>query len=168
MYKINAADPLPVISDLECERFMVIPPGQKRTVCVAPLCGVCNSGMFWPLPHCSLSFEFMLQADAEAVCAGQTIGATGASAPYDAVINRSDTWSIELPRLELKLVKLSDVADAEWSSLLAGQGLHKDIDQIVHLQQAVTTKDIRVSFQRSLANVKSMIVTLFTQPFASP
>ena len=52
--------------------------------------------------------------------------------------------------------------------MLAGQGLRRDIDQIVHLQQAVTTKDIRVSFQRSLANVKSMIVTLYTQPFAAP
>ena len=126
---------------------------RKRTVCVAPLCGGCNSGMFWPLPHCSLSFEFMLQANAADVCAGKTIGAPSpAVAPYTSEIERSQDFSIELPRLELKLVKLSDVADAEWSSLLVGQGLHKDIDQIVHLQQAVTTKDIRVSFQRSLAN----------------
>ncbi len=45
------ADGYPVMSDLECERFLIIPPGQKRTVCVTPLCGVCNSGMFWPVPH---------------------------------------------------------------------------------------------------------------------
>ena len=81
MYKINADDPLPCISDLECERFMVIPPGQKRTVCVAPLCGVCNSGMFWPLPHCSLSFEFMLQASAADVCAGDTIAVPSPAPP---------------------------------------------------------------------------------------
>ena len=54
------------------------------------------------------------------------------------------------------------------AACLQGEGLHKDIDQLVHLQQAVTTKDIRVSFQRSLANVKSMIVTLYTEPFAAP
>ena len=124
--------------------------------------------MFWSLPHCSLSFEYLLQADAASICAGDTDANTKASAPCNAAIDRSQSWSIELPRLELKLVKLSDVADAEWSSMLAGEGLHKDIDQLVHLQQAVTTKDIRVSFQRSLANVKSMIVTLYTEPFAAP
>ncbi len=49
MFK-GARDKLPCMSDVECERFLGIPAGQKRTVCVTPICGVCNSGMFWPLP----------------------------------------------------------------------------------------------------------------------
>ena len=55
MFQISATEGLPIMSDLECERFLIIPPGQKRTVCVAPLCGVCNSGTLWPLPPRPLS-----------------------------------------------------------------------------------------------------------------
>ncbi len=110
----------------------------------------------------------MLQANAAGICAGDIEANTLADAPYNAKMHRYQEWSLELPRLELKLVKLSDVADSEWSSLLSGDGLHKAIDTHVHLQQAINTKDIRTSFQRSLANVKSMIVTLDCDPFAAP
>ena len=49
MYKTATGVGVPVMSDLECERVLIIPPGQKRTVCVAPLCGVCNSAPLLPL-----------------------------------------------------------------------------------------------------------------------
>ena len=49
--------PVPKMSDVEVERFLVIPPGGKKTVSVTPLCGVCNSMLMWPLPHASLVFE---------------------------------------------------------------------------------------------------------------
>ena len=36
----NEATPVPKMSDIEVERFLVIPPGGKKTVSVTPLCGV--------------------------------------------------------------------------------------------------------------------------------
>ena len=104
------------------------------------------------------------------ICAGDTVGNTryNGGAPYTQQILRSQQWSILLPRLECNLVKLSDVADSEFASMLASSGLHHEITQYVHLQQAVTSKDIRISFQRSLANIHSIHVTLWTPPFAAP
>ena len=43
---------LPLMSDVEVERFITIPPGGKKTVCVRPIYGLCNSGLYWPLPSC--------------------------------------------------------------------------------------------------------------------
>ena len=45
--------PVPKMSDLEVERYLVIPPGGKKTVSVTPLCGACNSMLLCPLPSCS-------------------------------------------------------------------------------------------------------------------
>ena len=47
-------------SSIEVDRFVTIPPGQKRSVCCTPLCGITNSGMAWPLPAASLVYEFRL------------------------------------------------------------------------------------------------------------
>ena len=134
---VGTESAVPKMSDLEVERFLVIPPGGKKTISVTPLCGICNSMLMWPLPHASLVFEWQLQSDPSAICAGET-GANSkpahAATPYSNPIVRSQRWEIQLPRLLVPLVKLSDVADAEWSSLLSGEGLHADITQTVHLE----------------------------------
>ena len=51
----------PVISDIEVERFVCLQPGETKTLVFSPLCPICNSGLMWPLPHCSLEFLFMLR-----------------------------------------------------------------------------------------------------------
>mgnify|MGYP006253580453 CR=1 FL=1 len=141
----------------------------KQVPCLS--CGICNSMLMWPLPHASLVFEWQLQSDPSAIVAGTT-GANSATihagSPYAQPIVRSQRWEIQLPRLLVPLVKLSDVADAEWSSLLSGEGLHTDLTQMVHLEASLSGPSIRAGFFRSLANVKSMYVTLFTEPFAAP
>ena len=37
---------LPIMTDVETERFIVIPPGQRRTVCVRPICALVQSGLY--------------------------------------------------------------------------------------------------------------------------
>ena len=148
------------MSDLEVERFLVIPPGGKKTISVTPLCGICNSMLMFPLPHASLVFEWQPQSDPSAICAGETAANTKpehAGSPYSNPIVRSQRWEIQLPRLLVPLVKLSVVADAEWSSLLSGEGLHADITQTVHLEASLSGPMIRAGFWRSLANVKTNV-----------
>jgi hypothetical protein len=124
--------------------------------------------MLWPLPHASLVYEFQLVSDPESVVASSTVGNAGAgNPPGNAAIARSNELEIQLPRLELNLIQLSSVADAEWNSLLAGEGLHMDVTQTVHLQTSIANKDPRVSFYRSLANVKQWFVTTVMEPFVS-
>ena len=148
----GTANQIPRDSSIECERFISIPPGQKRTVCCTPLCGIVNSQLMWPLAHASLVFEWTLCSDPGSAVASSTDGNTAATAaPGNADIARSHDWEIQLPRLELNLVQLSSVGDSEFNSLLAGEGLHMDITQTVHLQTAIANKDPRVSFYRSLA-----------------
>ena len=164
----GAANQIPRDSSIECERFISIPPGQKRTVCCTPLCGIVNSQMMWPLAHASLVFEWTLCSDPESVVASSTVAnAAAGGAPGNAPIARSHEWEIQLPRLELNLVQLSSVGDAEFNSLLAGEGLHMDISQTVHLQTAITNKDPRISFYRSLANMKQVFVTTYMDPFVA-
>ena len=101
----GAEDEIPVDSSIECERFISIPPGQKRTVCCTPLCGITNSQMMWPLAHASLVYEFTLVSDPSSVVASSTAGNAAANgAPGDQAIARSQEWEIQLPRLELNLV----------------------------------------------------------------
>ena len=123
----GAEDEIPIDSSIECERFINIPPGQKRTVCCTPLCGIVSSQMLWPLAHATLEIEWTLCSDPESVVASSTVGnAAAGGAPGNQAIPRSHEWEIQLPRLELNLVQLSSVGDAEFNSLLAGEGLHMD------------------------------------------
>ena len=75
---------LPMDTSIECERFISIPPGQKRTVCCTPLCGIVNSQMLWPLSHASLVFEWTLVSDPESVVASSNPGHTLAGVPEPA------------------------------------------------------------------------------------
>ena len=80
----------------------LVPPGGKKTVSVTPLCAACNSMLMWSLPHCSLVFEWQLQSDPAAICAGETGANTKAAhdaSPYFNPIVRSQRWEIQLPRL---------------------------------------------------------------------
>ena len=49
----------PVISDIECERYVSIPPGESRVVCMSPICPIVQSGLMWPTPHCSLELSLI-------------------------------------------------------------------------------------------------------------
>ena len=41
---------IPVDSSINCERFEVIPPRGRKTICFSPLSGIFQSNMCWPLP----------------------------------------------------------------------------------------------------------------------
>ena len=79
----------PVISDIEVERYVCIPPGESRVVCMSPICPIVQSGLMWPLPHASLEFQWMLQPIAESICAGDTPGNTVMGGAFGATIERS-------------------------------------------------------------------------------
>ena len=97
----------PVISDIEVERFIVLQPGETKTLVFSPLCPICQSGLMWPLPHCSLEFLFMLQPNAANICAGTTVGNPSATnpSPSHSGQTRSQSWFVTLPRIMLDLVK---------------------------------------------------------------
>jgi len=107
----------------------------------------------------------MLQPHAGNICAGSTPGNAHANfvgGPFADVVHRSQTWSISLPKILVDMVSLADTASAEFSAILAGEGLHHQIQAYRLLQSAVTSKDIRAAFQSSLANVCAVHCTLFT------
>ena len=64
----------PIISDIEAERFVCLAPGESRTLVFSLTCPICQTGLLWPLPHCSLEFLFMLQPAATSILASSTPG----------------------------------------------------------------------------------------------
>ena len=113
----------------------------------------------------------MLQPHAGNICAGSTPGNAHpafAGTAFANRVDRSQTWSISLPKILVDMVSLADTASAEFSAILAGEGLHHQINAYRLLQSAVTSKDIRAAFQSSLANVTAVHCTLYTAPFAHP
>ena len=157
---------IPKMSDLNCERYEVIPPKGRKTICFSPLSGVFQSNMCWPLPHCSITCELQLVADPAEVCASTTPASDAAGGQGQIV--RSTSWHLELPRMNIAFLQLSSVAAASWDSIIASKGLHFAVSQMVTLQHQVTDKSPRLQFFRSLANCEAAYLTLFRPFFAAP
>ena len=158
---------VPVQSAINCERYEVIPPKGKKTICFSPLSGIFQSNMCWPLPHCSITCELQLVSDPAEVCADSTDPNTAPDSNAPAIA-RSQSWHLELPRMNLAFLQMSSVANAEWDSIIASKGLHFSVSQYVTLQHQVTDKSPRLQFFRSLANCEALYLTLFRPYFTAP
>ena len=122
----------PVMSDLNCERFEVIPPKGRKTISFSPLSGVFQSNMCWPLPHCSMTCELQFIADPSEVCASTTPANSAAGENKQGEIVRSTSWHLELPRMNIAFLQLSSVASSEWDSVISSKGLHFSLS-LIHI-----------------------------------
>ena len=112
--------------------------------------------------HCSVTLEFQIVSSPSLVVASPVLGiASGMQA-----MNRSQQFQIHLPRLEMSFNTLSGAAQAEFDSLISGDGLVLPFTMHTTMQQSIFNKDSRVQFFRSLANVKDIICTLY-RPYAN-
>ena len=59
-------------------------------------------------------------------------------------VARSQSWHLELPRMNLAFLQMSSVANAEWDSIIASKGLHFSVSQYVTLQHQITDKSPRL------------------------
>ena len=123
--------------------------------------------MCWPLSHASLTLEMQLCSSAADVCASPTpahaTNATGLPA-----VPRSEQFKILLPRLCFSMITLSSVGQAEYDRILSSTGLNMSLNSYVTLQAAVVDKSPRVSFSRSLANIRECYVTFYRDPVWAP
>ena len=132
---------------------MSIPPNSYRTVSFAPIGSLWDSNMCWPLSHASLTLEAQLVSSAADVCASPTPQhATNANLP---AIPRSEQFKILLPRLCFSMITLSSVGQSEYDRILSSTGLNMSLNSYVTLQASVVDKSPRISFSRSLANIRS-------------
>ena len=134
----------PIISDIECERFVCLAPGESKTLVFSLTCPICATGLAWPLPHCSLEFLFMLQPDPKRILADSTPGNPSSGTAQNPTVYylgqpRSERWYVTLPRLIGDLVKLADTADTEFSPILSGPGLHHSFSSWRYLQATVSS-----------------------------
>ena len=51
---------VPKKTAFEVERFITIPPNDKKTISTSILSGLLNSQYIWPLMHCSVTLEFQI------------------------------------------------------------------------------------------------------------
>ena len=137
------------------QEYLTLGPGEKRTVSCTLLSALMNSGYCWPLMHASCTVELLLQVNCPSVCADTFATVNGVAAR-----DRSVFWGINLPRLCMSFNTLSSVGQAEFDSLIAGQGLVLFLNSHTTLQQSIASKDPRVQFFRSLANVTDIFCTL--------
>ena len=148
---------VPKKTAFEVERYVTIPPSGKKTISTSILSGLLNSQYMWPLMHCNMTLEFQLVSNPSLVLASSL----PALANGMAAMPRSQQFQIHLPRLEMSFNTLSQPAQAEFDSLISGEGLILPFTYHTTLQQSIFNKDSRVQFFRSLANVKDILCTLY-------
>ena len=143
-------------------RTISIPPNSKKIVSCSPIGGIWDSNMCWPLSAASLTYELTLESAMDQILAGATPAHGTAAAPLGTGYGRSQQFQILLPRMEYSQVHLSSQAQSEYDSLLASTGLNMSLNSYHTMVANVVDRSPRVSFSRSLANIKDCL--LYTSP----